>query len=71
MTSLPRRGDRIRLVAMKDDPNPIQVGQLGTVVGIYRQDGGTWYQIDVAWDNGRKLMLSSPPDEFQFVESGA
>jgi hypothetical protein len=65
-----KAGDRIRLVAMQDDPDPIQVGQVGTVVYIKRHDAGTdaWYQIDVAWDNGRTLMLVSPPDEFEIVD---
>jgi hypothetical protein len=63
-----RIGDRIRLVAMRDDPAPQQVGELGTVTGYRRNGGGEgWFQIDVAWDNGRSLMLASPPDEFEIV----
>ena len=34
MNRIPRQGDRIRLLAMRDDPDPIQVGQLGTVVSV-------------------------------------
>lgn len=70
MTMIPRKGDRIRLLAMHDDPDPIQVGQVGTVVGVSRHGGGdgAWRQIDVAWDNGRTLMLVSPPDEFDIVD---
>ena len=72
MNTLPRPGDRIRLLAMRDDPNPIQVGQTGTVVGIKRHGSGKdeWFQIDVSWDNGRTLMLVSPPDEFEIVDGG-
>jgi len=68
MINTPKPGDRIRLVAMIDDPDPIQVGQTGTVVGI-RSHGGReiWHQIDVAWDNGRTLMLVVPPDEFEII----
>ena len=63
-----RIGDRIRLVAMPNDPAPQQVGELGTVTGCRRNGGGDgWFQIDVAWDNGRSLMLASPPDEFEVV----
>ena len=69
MSRTPRQGDRIRLLAMFDDPDPIQVGQLGTVVSVSRHGGGKddWHQVDVAWDNGRALMLVSPPDQFEFV----
>ena len=70
MNRTPRKGDRIRLLAMRDDPDPIQVGQLGTVVSVSRHGSGkdAWNQIDVAWDNGRTLMLVSPPDRFEIVE---
>jgi hypothetical protein len=70
MTEPPRKGDRIRLVAMHDDPDPIQVGQTGTVVGVYSHaEQNTWHQIDVAWDNGRTLMLVSPPDLFEIIDT--
>ena len=58
-----KAGDRVRLVRMADDPDPIPVGQRGTVVGIHPHDG--WTQVDVEWDNGRSLMLSIPPDEIE------
>ena len=69
MNRTPRKGDRIRLLAMADDPDPIQVGQLGTVVSVSHHGGGkhAWHQIDVAWDKGRTLMLVSPPDRFEIV----
>ncbi len=69
MNQTPRKGERIRLLAMADDPDPIQVGQLGTVVSVSRHGGGkdAWHQVDVAWDNGRTLMLVSPPDKFEIV----
>ena len=69
MTTIPRPGDRVRLVAMHDDPDPIQVGQMGTVVSVSSHGGGkdAWQQIDVAWDNDRTLMLVSPPDQFEIV----
>jgi hypothetical protein len=72
MNKLPRVGNRIRLLAMQDDPDPIPVGQTGTVVGIKRHgsDKDEWFQIDVSWDNGRTLMLVSPPDEFEIVDGG-
>ncbi len=70
MTAIPRPGDRLRLIAMHDDPDPIPAGQLGTVVGVkHHGDTDAWNQIDVAWDSGRTLMLVSPPDLFEIVES--
>ena len=71
MTTAPRPGDRVRLLAMHDDPDPIPVGQMGIVVSVSRHGGGqdAWHQIDVAWDNGRTLMLVSPPDMFEIIAS--
>jgi hypothetical protein len=60
--STPQPGDRIRLVAMSNDPDPIPPGTTGTVTGVRRR--GTWSQVDVAWENGRTLMLVVPPDRF-------
>jgi hypothetical protein len=37
---LPREGDRVRLLAMRDDPDPIEVGQLGTVVSVNHHGAG-------------------------------
>ena len=69
MIKVPNPGDRIRLVSMRDDPHPIEAGQIGTVTGVSRHGAGAdaWHQIDVAWDNGRKLMLVSPPDAFEII----
>jgi hypothetical protein len=27
--------------------------------------------VDVAWENGRKLMLVVPPDQFEVISGGA
>ena len=59
-------GDRIRLVSMPQDPDPILVGSLGTVVAIH--DHHEWAQVDVDWDNGRSLMLTMPDDCVSIVE---
>jgi hypothetical protein len=58
-------GDRIRLLAMPEDPNPIAVGELGTVVRI--STIGPWDQVYVKWDSGRTLMLCIPPDVVELV----
>lgn len=62
---LPKPGDRIELLEMPNDPDPIPVGSKGTVVDTYIISEGT--QVDVDWDNGRSLMLIVPPDRFRIV----
>ena len=58
-----KAGDRVRLVSMTDDPDPIPAGTTGTVAGVYPHSD--WTQVDVDWDNGRSLMLSIPPDRVE------
>ncbi len=65
---VPQPGDRIRLVAMPDDPDSIPPGTTGTVTAVRQH--GTRSQVDVAWDNGRKLMLSVPPDQVEVLAGG-
>jgi hypothetical protein len=65
----PQPGDRIRLAAMPDDPDPIPRGSTGTVTAVRHY--GTWAQLDVDWDNGRKLMLAVPPDQVEVLPSEA
>lgn len=55
-----KAGDRVRLLSMTDDPDPIPAGTTGTVTGVYPLSD--WTQVDVDWGNGRSLMLSIPPD---------
>ncbi len=61
-----KKGDRIRLVSMPQDPDPIPVGSLGTVVAV--RDQREWTQVDIDWDNGRTLMLTIPDDCVSIVE---
>ena len=61
-----RVGDRIRLVHMVDDPDPVPVGTIGTVTEIHIHSD--WTQIEVSWDNDRMLMLVSPPDKFEIID---
>ena len=72
MTS-PQPGDRIRLVAMPDDPDPIPPGTSGTITSVEQHGAGrdAWLQVEVAWDNGRKLMLTIPPDRFEVLSDDA
>jgi L-ascorbate metabolism protein UlaG (beta-lactamase superfamily) len=61
-----KTGDRIRLVSMPMDPDPIPVGTLGTVLRTH--DHGDWWQVEVAWDNERSLMLTMPEDCVELVD---
>jgi hypothetical protein len=57
-------GDRIRLIAMLDDPDPIPAGATGTVLAVTT---GRFAQIDVAWDSGRTLSLVPGVDRFEVI----
>lgn len=59
-----KHGDRVRLVKMDDDPDPIPVGTEGTVTFCNPVQMGrdSFTQVSVNWDNGRSLMVVCPPD---------
>ena len=59
------KGDRIRLVTMPSDPDPIPIGSLGTVVDVHEHND--WTQVEVDWDSGRSLMLVLPTDRVEIV----
>jgi hypothetical protein len=50
---------------MSDDPDPILDGTTGTFAAVRQHR--TWSQVDVDWDNGRKLMLVVPPDQVEVL----
>lgn len=54
-------GKRIRLIEMKDDPQPIEGGTYGT---IFNYGAGV---INVEWDNGRTLGVIIDLDEFEII----
>ena len=62
-------GDRIELLAMSNDPDPIPAGSLGTVEWTTRLtfEGRDCLQVVVDWDNGRGLSLVVPPDRVRVV----
>ncbi len=64
-----KTGDRVRLISMPDDVDPVPVGTLGVVLQVFNH--GEWQQVEVAWDNGRKLMLSMPDDCVAVVPPGS
>jgi hypothetical protein len=56
MRTTPAKGDRVRVTApLPHDIDTVDVGADGTVTHVF--DHGSWFQISVAWDNGRRLML--------------
>ena len=61
-------GDRIRLLAMPEDPDPIPTGSIGIVT---RVTDGPLAQISVDWDNGRTLNLVPGVDHFEVIERSA
>lgn len=61
-------GDRIKLINMPDDPNPIEPGSVGTVVHASPPYGSLkGLYISVNWDSGRRLSVITPPDEFEII----
>ena len=53
-------GDRIKLVYMGNDPNPIKEGDIGEITRITKWDD--FFQISMIWDSGRNLSVLIPPD---------
>jgi hypothetical protein len=61
-----RDGDRVKMTGtMRDDPNPLKVGDQGTVRAVLNE-GTPHEQIVVAWDSGRSLLLL-PRDPFKVI----
>ena len=65
-----RPGDRIELLAMPEDPYPIERGSLGTVEDVHDLpflDCQSRTQVWVKWDSGRSLSLIMPPDQVRVL----
>lgn len=62
-----QKGDRIKLISMKNDPNPIKVGMTGTVTNVNTDGSREFHQIHVEWDDGRTLRLLPYEDEFELL----
>jgi hypothetical protein len=62
-------GDRVRLLHMPDDPNPIPEGSVGTVRLITDLHFLNEKQVQflITWDNGRNLSCVCPPDILEKV----
>ena len=70
MTYIPKKGDRIELVSMPNDPDPIPTGSQGVVTDVQAMHWPAvdWHQVFVRWDNGRHLACVSPPDVLRLVQ---
>lgn len=64
-----KKGDRVRLVFMPNDPDPIPEGTEGTVEEVVAMDWGQdkKTQVYVRWDNGRTLSCVCPPDFLEIL----
>lgn len=58
------QGDRVELLSMPNDPDPIDVGTKGIVTdnGVELQGQKIW---GVRWDNGRSLNLLEGEDSWK------
>lgn len=57
-------GDKVKLIKMENDPRPIPVGTTGTITRITKVTEN-FTQVSVDWDNGSRLMLCLPEDQFE------
>jgi hypothetical protein len=63
-----KEGDRIRLINMPDDPNPIEPETTGTVLSVTSWLRPPSKVLAMKWDNGRTLSLITPPDEYEVIK---
>jgi len=54
---IPKVGDRVRVTGAMNDPDPIAMGEVGTVDWAGSWSSPLTRQIGVKWDNGRSLGL--------------
>lgn len=67
-----KTGDRVRMLHMPDDPDPIPTGTEGEVVLVNPVRMGpagerNFTQVLVKWDNGRSLSCVVPPDQLVVI----
>lgn len=65
-------GDRIRLVRMPHDPDPVPEGSTGVVTGVVCESQSQpkhMDQIQMVWDNGRTLNLAPLVDRYEIDET--
>lgn len=59
-------GQRIRLLEMPKDPDPVPSGTEGVVRECVSYNDLDW-QVEVNWDNGRTLSMVVPPDRAEVI----
>lgn len=65
-------GERVELLLMLNDPDPLPRGLRGTVTRAQQVDfggGDRFVQYTVEWDDGRTLMPCVPPDILRRIEA--
>ena len=62
-------GQRIEMIQMGNDPNPIPTGTKGTITGFGPTPVKGETQVNVKWDNGRSLSILYPEDKFKIIEN--
>lgn len=65
-----KKGDRIELLDMPNDPDPIPRGTHGTVQDCVWLMGFEIWQVLVDWDIDRSLAVTIPPDVVRLVRAG-
>lgn len=61
-------GQRVELVRMDNDPNPVPIGSRGVIVAISESGDSRYHtHVGVKWDNGRSLSVLLPLDEIRLV----
>lgn len=60
-----KKGTRIEMVQMENDPHPIEPGTKGTVQSVF--SSGSETQLSVVWDNGRTLGVVLPVDRVRVL----
>lgn len=66
---IPQVGQRVELVQMVDEHDPVEAGTLGTVTHIDNWGCGlAQCNIHVKWDNGRSLALLPDIDKWKVRE---
>ena len=65
---MPEPGQRLRLVAMPNDPHPVPVGTEGTVQSVSPAHGSMAAQIMMKWDDGGSLSLIVGIDRWEIID---
>lgn len=63
-----KKGDRIEMIFMGNDPDPIAPGSQGIITHISEDVFGKGTaEVSVDWDNGRSLSVCLPQDKVKKI----